>query len=180
MNELRNRNISERTLLTTYDDEFNLKSKECLMFIETTGLKPYNSQLTLVSITYNKNGNGHILQVFNYDRDEEETISEAAKYLKKFNKIVIVNKWFETYYNEKLNQCDKNVKLSFENINVRMKVLYKYFDSSIDINKEAVKSISVYEQATNTRNPKIIKKYLSYNRNHSIAYALWEKLCDEQ
>ncbi len=174
MNELRNRELSIRSLLTTYDDEFPLDNKECLMFMETTGLKASKSVLTVVSLAYNKKGSGHIIQVYNFDEDESTTVDESLEYLRKFDRITIVNNWFETYYSEKINQYEYVDVLPFDNINKKMKLFYQIFNPKIDINDEAVKSIRKYKTAIKQNSKKMKDDYLRYNRNHSLAYKVWK------
>lgn len=173
MNSIKTSKITDRTQITTYDKEFSIDDKTCLMFMETTGLHANKSKLTLLSLAYNQDGSGNILQVFNFDNNEKSTIFEVISYIKNFECIQISNIWFQKYLEDKFKFYGHQTNLCFNNINVAMRHFYKKFKPGFDVNVAAIESIQIYKDAIRLNDKVKIDEYLAYNRNHVLAYQDW-------
>jgi hypothetical protein len=176
MKILRTRKIDDCTLLTTYDDELVFDSSSTLLYYETTGLSFEKHKLTLLSMAYNKMGNGHILQMFDWSGENEKHIIEKmSKYLAKFDNVIITYTWFSKFLNGKIENYGIINEIKYDLRTVLMKETYREFKPGFDINVEAKNSIKEFYKIRKNRDQNDIDNYLAYNRNHFLAYNDWLK-----
>lgn len=155
---------------TIYNTPFQIKDKECLLFIETVGVNEKTDYVTLISISFNHEGKGQILQLFNETgTNEKELLTKAATGLTRFCTVYTTWPWFAEYFTARASLYGISPINNVQCLNVAFPTFYR----NREISRIARKSIGVYQSFLASKDNDVKGSYLAYNRKHTEKFFDW-------
>ena len=155
---------------TIFEQPFLLKDKQCLLFFETVGLEETTDFITLTNISYNHDGKGQILQLFNEDGESErDLLASTIDKLQRFDLVYTTWPWFEKYINARVTFRHLPLLNNVTSLNIPFPEFY----GNGSINVMARKSIDLYRRYLEERDPQLKTDYHTYNRNHTLRFFAW-------